>query len=228
MTTQAKLADCNAIPKPGWVSSSHRLTNATERTQAHRLHETTGCGGTYKRSCSNSLNLEPPARRVDNLADVALVRSDNDVVASTYSSFHDRHVHDIIKAGSSSEFSDSACLIGAHRFEIAASEHAYQACLSGPTPPSFGEDRCRNDRDHLLSDKSDVERPHPPIIAITRDEGASIIGDAGHYADRLDRRVRPRRCRARASPSANSSSVSGPCSRSQAATPRRPASRRRR
>jgi hypothetical protein len=65
------------------------------------------------------------------------------------------------------------------------------------------------------------------VVPFTSDEGASVVGDPATYADR-SADDRPRSSRTRAEPSASSFSVDGPAPASHAATPRRPASRRRR
>jgi hypothetical protein len=185
-------------------------------------------GEGHRQLASDRLNPRTLACDVYDLPDVTLVRGEDHGVASSKSSFHDGDVHDIVEAGLSSELADPACLIGAHRFDLTAGQYARQACLPGSAHPGFSDDRGSDDRHHILGEKGDVEGPHASIVPLAGDQGTGVVSDASHQADFVDRRGRPRRSRARAKPSAISTSVKGPCSRSQAATPRRPTSSRRR
>ena len=84
-------------------------------------------------------------------------------------------------------------------------------------------------RDRLLrlGEKAGVQRPHRAVVPIGGYEGPAVVGDTAHQdARRFAAAGRPITVLARASPSASSSVESGPCSRSHAAIPRRPASRR--
>ena len=128
---------------------------------------------------------------------------------------------------SASQFSDPARPIGGHPFDLATGQHASQAGLARPASPRLGDHGGPGSRRDLFGDEANVERPHAPVVPIPGYERAGVVGNPRHSTD-LFEAVRPSSSRARANPSASSCSESGPCSASHSATPRRPASNRRR
>ncbi len=70
-----------------------------------------------------------PARCLSNLTDVGFIRRDNRVASTPKRSFDDRDIDDVRQTGQPDQLSDSARLIGAHRFDVAAPEQARQIGL---------------------------------------------------------------------------------------------------
>jgi hypothetical protein len=155
------------------------------------------------------------------------VRGDNDIVASSDGTFRHCDVDDVVMARSACQLAHPASLISAHRVYVAARQEASQAGLARTTPPRFSQYWRRDARHHLFSQEPDMQCPHPAIVPLGCNERPRVVRDARHHADRFDFE-RPSSSRARAKPSASSLSDKGPCSASQAATPRRPVSRRKR
>lgn len=155
----------------------------------------------------------------------------HDGIASPRRAFNDGGGDNVIVRGLTCQFTDAPSLHLSERLDVAHREQPRKTGWPGAAAPGLRQHGGWHDRDHFLAQERRMERPHPAIVPLGGDERACIVGDAGHYADRRDARVgralRSSR-RAWASPSARSSVVSAPCSRSQSAIACRPASRRRR
>ena len=147
------------------------------------------------------------------------------MIVTANGAFDDRDVDHVFVIGPAGEFPDMARLGGGHLLDVAAGQQAGQAGLARTASPRLGYYGGWDGRYDLFGDEADMEGPHAPVIAIAGNQSPGVVGDAGHYADRLAV-VRPSNSRARANPSASSCSDSGPWSDSHSATARRPASKR--
>ncbi|MHB1510889.1 MAG: hypothetical protein ACYCST_16380 [Acidimicrobiales bacterium] len=182
----------------------------------------------------DALDAEPSACGFDHCRDVLLVRGDNDLVTPSDGTFSNGHVDDVVVPGPAGELAHPARLIGAHRLDLAAGEHPSQTGLARATAPGFGDDGSRHGGKDLFGQEADMQCPHAPVVSLSGDERTRVVGcPSHHHADRFGNaglfvEVRPSSSRARSKPSANSCSVSGPCSDSHSAAPRRPASSLRR
>ncbi len=184
-------------------------------------------------SRSDTLDPEPSTGGFDHPGDVAPVRGYDDFVTPADSTFSNGHVDDIVVSGPAGQLAHQARLVGTHRLYLAAGEHPRQAGLARATAPGFGDDGAGHGGKDLFGQEPDMQRPHAPVVSLSCDERTRVISHPSHHADRfadagLPDEALPSSSRARCKPSANSCSVSGPCSSSHSATPRRPASSLRR
>lgn len=207
------------------------LATFAATSAAHERHltsaERTGVGGG---TVSDGFDAKAFASGLSDLPDVIGVRGHHGVSASERT-FDDRDIHDVVVSRATREGPDVSGLVLTQLLDIACSQRPRETCLTGAAAPRLGQDRRGNDRNDLLREEAGMKGPHPPVIALRRDQRAGVVGDPAHnYAERFcELRLagaRLSRARARASPSSSSASVSAPCSTSHSATARRPSSNR--
>jgi hypothetical protein len=111
---------------------------------------------------------------------VGLVRGDDDLIVASGRAFDDGCVHDVVVIGPAGEHTDLAGLLGGHRLDVSAGQHAVQARLARASPPRLGDHRREHGRHHLLGDEAGMKGPHATVIAISADQGSGVVGGAGH------------------------------------------------
>lgn len=179
---------------------------------------------------SDGLDPQQGARRLSNALDMSGVRGYN-AISPANRPLHDGDINDIVVGGATSQHPDVTGDPLAQRLRQAHRQQTGQACLPRPAAPGLGQHRSGHDRGYLFGKEGSVQRPHTAVVALCSHEGPSVVGNSRYHADLRDDRLGaglPRSALARAKPSASSSGVRAPCSRSHSAMPRPPASKRRR
>jgi len=132
------------------------------------------------REPSDDFDSKSPSTRMRNPLYIRFVRGHDYVASSPNGSFDDGDVDDVLDGRASYEFANPARLLGGHLLNLAASEHAVQACLTRTTSPSLGQHRGWHHRDDLFGDEPGMKCPHTPVVAFPGDQSAGVVGDAGH------------------------------------------------